>query len=59
MDFEEREERPQLCTLEGDMVFGSITPQGEEHMELHRNPAAMLRLVWQPLHASVSSKISI
>lgn len=56
MDFEERKERPQHCTQEGDMIFGSITLQSEDHIELHRNPAAMLRLVWQPLHTSVSSK---
>lgn len=44
VDFEERGERPQLCTLEGDMIFGSITPQGEARIELHGNPAAMFRL---------------
>lgn len=29
---------------------------GQEHTDLNRNPAALLRLVWQPLQASVFCK---
>lgn len=32
---------------------------GREHTDLNRNPAALLRLVWQPLQASVFCKTAV
>lgn len=32
---------------------------GQEHTDLSRDPAALLRLVWQPLQASVFCKTEV
>ena len=49
VDLGQRGVRLQLCTLEGDIIFGTSHHHDQEHTGLDRNPVALLRLMWQPL----------
>lgn len=60
--------RCSMCILRnGEQDFSSVhwketqylvaSYNGQEHRDLHRNPDALLRHVWQPLQASVSRSI--